>query len=232
MERGGLVYRITNKVNGKIYIGRTSMTLNRRFSRHLSDSRRHFNSRIAAAIRKHGIDSFIIEQIDKADTHQELVDLETSYIKKLKVTDPKIGYNIIENGYGGYPPVLSKETREIIRQKLIGYKHTEEAKKRMSEGQRKSKTPELNKRVSDSLMGEKNHFYGKKHTKETRIKMKKSKNVGEANAYSKLNWEKVREIRALKGVEKIDFIAEKFGLSRGCIEKVLYNQTWREDVKN
>jgi len=61
---------------------------------------------------------------------------------------------------------FSKETKEKIRQKAIGRKVSSETRKKMSA----------------SKMGEKNHFYGKTHTEETKLRVGKSsrgRNVGE-----------------------------------------------------
>ena len=62
----GYIYKITNKVNGKIYIGKTIKTIEERFKRHIYDSRRN-NSYFYNAIKKYGIENFIIEEIENVD---------------------------------------------------------------------------------------------------------------------------------------------------------------------
>jgi group I intron endonuclease len=55
----GLIYRATNEINGKTYIGKTKLTLDRRKSRHKSDSKRNKNiSLFHRAINKHGWNNF------------------------------------------------------------------------------------------------------------------------------------------------------------------------------
>lgn len=58
-----VVYKITNSVNNKIYIGCTIKTLKQRFSMHFRQRKAHKNTLLSRAIIKHGIQNFIIELI-------------------------------------------------------------------------------------------------------------------------------------------------------------------------
>ena len=71
-----IVYKITNKVNGKVYIGQTSETLQKRFSRHMGYQALEHDTKFYRAVRKYGKDSFTIEQIDTAKTQKELDEKE------------------------------------------------------------------------------------------------------------------------------------------------------------
>lgn len=103
-----IIYKIQNKINGKIYIGQTVRTLKERIEEH----KRNKKSKISKAIKKYGINNFDIQVIDEVNTIEELNQKEIYYIKK---------YNSINNGYnlcdGG------NNTK--------GYKHTEQAKEKM-----------------------------------------------------------------------------------------------------
>jgi len=78
----GHIYKITNNVNGKIYIGKTIKDINVRFREHLTTSDRyHYNvvnnikqkqSLLYPAIYKYGKDNFSIECIDTANDKYEL----------------------------------------------------------------------------------------------------------------------------------------------------------------
>lgn len=88
------VYIQDNKYKERqnIYIGQTIGSIEKRFSRHINDSYTK-NFHISRVIRKYGKDAFIIEQIDTAESQEELTQKEHDWIIKLNSTDPKIGYN-------------------------------------------------------------------------------------------------------------------------------------------
>ena len=67
----GKVYKITNIVNNKVYIGQTIQSLSTRFSRH-KQTKEMRCPHLANAIDKYGVNNFTIEQIDIANTKEEL----------------------------------------------------------------------------------------------------------------------------------------------------------------
>lgn len=91
-----LIYRITNILNGKVYIGQTIHTLAHRKSRHLEAMRNGADRHLYRAMRKYGIENFIFEEIDHADTLEDLNYLESYYITLYDSV--RTGYNM---GYGG-----------------------------------------------------------------------------------------------------------------------------------
>lgn len=86
----GFIYKITNKVNGKIYIGQTITPIKSRMSKHYSQARVGKNiTGIDAAIRKYGEENFEVEKI--LECPNEDLDLqEKFYISK---------YNSFIDGY-------------------------------------------------------------------------------------------------------------------------------------
>ena len=126
-----IIYKLTNKVNKKFYIGATTTSLNQRKRNHFSNPRYH----IGNAIKKYGKKNFIIKQIDKAKTIEELDTLENYYIKKLKPH-----YNILSGGMKKFK--LDDYTKQKIseyqmvakkgNQYRLGKPHTKETKKRIS----------------------------------------------------------------------------------------------------
>lgn len=89
----GYVYKITNDINNKFYIGQSINDVNVRFQRHIGDSigKRHLNTHFGRAIRKYGPEHFHVEIIDTAYNQEELTKKEYEWIKNTNAT--KYGYN-------------------------------------------------------------------------------------------------------------------------------------------
>lgn len=97
-----IVYKITNTINDKVYIGVTKNTLQQRWNKHLHDCNYGSQNLLYRAMRKYGYVNFKIEEIDtSATTLQELANLERFYIKEYNSLDPDLGYNSIEGNYLG-----------------------------------------------------------------------------------------------------------------------------------
>lgn len=143
-ERKGLIYVITNKVNGKQYVGQTISTLSSRWSGHKCDARRKDNA-IACAILKYSPENFEIEAIEENIPYSQLDEREIEYIKKYNTVSPK-GYNI---SYGGQA-YKTEEEIELMRQRVMG-----------------EKNPMF------GMCGELNGFYGQTHSEESREIMSK-----------------------------------------------------------
>ena len=86
-----IIYKITNIKNNKVYIGQTIRPMKDRFNRHINDALNNvIDTHFARAIRKYGKESFIIEQIDTANSQQELNIKEQMWIRE---------YDSINKGY-------------------------------------------------------------------------------------------------------------------------------------
>lgn len=73
----GFIYKITNTVNGKIYVGKTTETIERRFYEHkLSVKTGKKQSKLYSAMKHYGIDNFVVEEIDQSDDYNELCNKE------------------------------------------------------------------------------------------------------------------------------------------------------------
>lgn len=94
----GIVYKITNKLNGKSYVGITTKTITERFDAHLNRANRE-KSAVQRAMKKYGKDNFTIEQLDTANSQAELFEKEIFWIEKLN-TFKGYGYNLTLGGGG------------------------------------------------------------------------------------------------------------------------------------
>lgn len=91
--REGYIYLITNKINGKKYIGQTSRDLYTRFHEHCHEKKG--NSKLHYAIQKYGWQNFKIEELEKVPI-EELDKKEKYWIEKLDTKNN--GYNILIGG--------------------------------------------------------------------------------------------------------------------------------------
>lgn len=105
-----IIYKITNRLNNKIYIGQTIRKISHRIHEYKSDSasKNSPNTRIFNAIKKYGFENFTFETIDRASTIEELNQKEIYWIKFYDSTNKRVGYNIME---GGKNSNLSDETK-------------------------------------------------------------------------------------------------------------------------
>ena len=79
----GFIYKITNLINNKVYIGLTTETIEKRWKNHIScvgKIKRHLYN----AMGKYGIENFTIEEIDRSDNFTILGELERKYIKEYR----------------------------------------------------------------------------------------------------------------------------------------------------
>lgn len=101
----GYIYCITNKVNGKQYIGQTNTSVSKRYAEHLrcANSDVDTSSLLYRAIRKYGVDNFYVDSLElvTSDTKTELKDLlndrEIFYVANKGTYKPK-GYNMTKGG--------------------------------------------------------------------------------------------------------------------------------------
>lgn len=100
----GYIYKITNLINKKVYIGQTQRTIQQRWSEHLKnglnkENKSSCNYHLYNAMRKYGIEHFIIEEIEFCDNEQ-LDTREMFWIKEYESFNPDIGYNETMGGSG------------------------------------------------------------------------------------------------------------------------------------
>ena len=148
-EKYGYIYKITNNINGKIYVGLHKYNLDK-----LDESYWGSGKIISRAIQKEGKENFSREILEWCYDRQTLKAREIYWINKLNARNSNIGYNLAPGGDGGdlgeeirkhqsevqsgtnhwnYGKNLSEETKRKISESHKGIKHTDECKKRMSQ---------------------------------------------------------------------------------------------------
>lgn len=184
MDGYGIIYKATSKISGKSYIGQTVDSVSIRMTHHKSRAKCGSDQVFHKAIRKYGWEDFEWTEIYTYVPLDQLDNMETWSIAN---------YNsLINNGYNCEPggnknKKLLDETKRKISEKEKGKKLSEWHKNRISKlNKEKYKDPknhpmfgkkhseESKKKISISLVGEKNPFFGKRHTEETKNKISKN----------------------------------------------------------
>lgn len=109
IEMCGIIYKITNLINNKIYIGQTTRPFHYRISEY--ENRIGCNQYLARSFDKYGFNNFKFEILDSSETLDELNEKEIYYINKYNSRDRDNGYNI---EYGGKNSIVSEETRKKL----------------------------------------------------------------------------------------------------------------------
>lgn len=122
LEVYGIIYKITNVINDKIYIGQSTQGFNKRYSYKGNDiervykhhevakcKKRRYNAHLLKSINKYGFESFdVVKVFDVAFSKEELDIKEDMYIRLYKSTNIEFGYN---NMFGGAVGLHTKETK-------------------------------------------------------------------------------------------------------------------------
>ena len=123
------VYKITNIINNKVYIGQTIRPVEKRIRRHFNDAiKNKLDTHFARAIRKYGTENFVWEIIDEAKNQEELNKKEQYWIKYYDSVNT--GYNetdaIDKCGGNTYQSKTKEELKEIgekIKESKLGGKN-------------------------------------------------------------------------------------------------------------
>lgn len=162
-----IIYKITNLLDKKIYIGQTQRTLEERMKEHCRNSRKSY---IDNAIKKYGIENFSAEVIETCKTVEELNEREIFWIKFFDCKFPN-GYNLTDGGEGTAGHIVTEETRRKLSEARTGRKFNPLSKEhrekisRANKGRKRSE--EYCKNFSERQRGKKR----KPHSAETRRKM-------------------------------------------------------------
>jgi hypothetical protein len=194
------IYKTTNLINGKIYIGKYQGKL-----------RNYLGSGkiLRRSMKKYGKENFVKEIIeDGIEDKKLLCEREIYWINFYNSRDPKIGYNLTKGGEGNSSP-----KPEIIKRYLsemnsgsgnpfYGKTHSDETKAILSEKSKeggpssakgRKRSDETKRKISESRRGENNPNYGKSPSEETKQKISIA-NSGENNGnYGKPRSDEVKK---------------------------------------
>lgn len=167
----GIIYKATNLINGKVYIGQTTNSLDQRIKQHFSkkDDGTYFHN----ALKKYGQDGFKWDVIDQADNENDLSEKEIYWISYYEsFSDKNKGYNSTSGGE------TSKSVSEGVRLKISiknkGKVITEEHKEKLRQAfTGRYVSNETREKISKAVQGDKNGMFGRKHTEEEKENLRK-----------------------------------------------------------
>jgi len=127
----GVIYKSTNKLNGKIYIGKTVNYIRRmnEYKTRKVLGNKKYNYNIMREINLVGFNNFTSEVIDYAFSKEQLEYLEKFYIITYDAINPNIGYN---SRTGDLNEPLNNKTRELMSKSHLGLTETSITKRKKS----------------------------------------------------------------------------------------------------
>lgn len=202
-----LIYLSTNKINGKKYVGYTTLTLEKRIRTHIykSHSKSQYFYLFKNALRKYGPESFSWEILEYCNSIEECFEKEKYYIKTLNTISPN-GYNLTEGGNGG---VQSNEVKEKISNSLKEYykKNGHHCFANLTKEDRKARA----KKAWDTK--NKNGYKaikGYKMSSDSRNKMSESKNKKNALSWFNVNTEEKQYLSCTEMAKHTGLTASTF----------------------
>lgn len=192
------IYRITNKINGKTYIGQHKY-------KKLDDNYMGSGVLLARAKKKYGIENFVKEVLYSNIQYKETADdVERFAIAKERALG-KAEYNIADGGQGGCGKHSEETKRKIVATRRLNgsYKVSEETRRKLSEinkgrpGTNKGKkfSEESRKKMSEARKGKHPWNKGKKMSEETRRKLSEVHKGKKRNPHSEETKRKISEAR-------------------------------------
>lgn len=179
----GQIYKITNILNGLVYIGQTKYKAIDRYNAHMNTYK---NTKFYNSIHKYGQENFKLEILEDNVPNDKLDELEIHYIALYDSYYNGYNETIGGNGTRGYIfteadrqkkresmkkawqnpdiPLTSKERNEKISKANKGVLRSKECKEKLS-------------KLAKQRTGEKNSFFGKKHSKNTKLKISNANSI-------------------------------------------------------
>jgi group I intron endonuclease len=209
-----IVYKITNLINGKIYIGQTVKSLDFRWKQHLRDAQRLTNRALYKDMNLFGVENFTVEQVDTANSIDELDKKEIGLAKALNSFIPN-GYNCADYRQTRYH--LNDDQRKIrsanCRRAMMNL--TKEERSERARKARAGWTLESKKSAADKNKNLRKLGLCKPLPPKSKATLEKMSISRSFQYYIKSPDGKILKIERLKP------FCEKHGLQRSSIAKVL-----------
>lgn len=212
------IYKITNKINGKVYIGQSNDIKTRWNHEHGGVSTK--NILLREEILKFGLENFCYEILIEENDSKRKDLLEKQMIKEYNSTNPDFGYNVSTGGNSNYSHSEKWKLEQSKRLKEF-YKNnpnwlTEERREKLRKAGKYERTEEQRKKASE-------HRKGFKYSEESKAKMSASaKKRISKDCYFIKNHDKIIELSNKAKFKKVRCIetGEVFNSIKEAKEKV------------
>jgi group I intron endonuclease len=152
------IYKITNKINNKVYVGKTVLPIEERYKKHLGCAKNKVNRRLYDSMNHHGYENFELSLLEVCDNAQQLSEREIYWIDEYNSQTPN-GYNMTSGGDGGNTIAYWKEEDKLNlwasqAKTRTGMRRNSKVKKRMSAAATKreaSRSESERKHISDKI---------------------------------------------------------------------------------
>jgi len=204
-----IIYKVQNKLNGKMYIGKTIQDFEKYKHIHIRSAKNGYDLKKGChprifynAIRKYGEENFEWEILYTCDDKKKLNEKEIFFIDKYESFIK--GYNMTQGGDGGDGGFYCRtnEIRDKISLSLMGKKRSQESKEKQSK----------------SISGEKHPLYGIGHSDKTKEKIRLSKTGDKNHNYKKY--------------KIIDPIGNEYIITGGFQKFCLKHHLWRNGLRS
>lgn len=186
------IYRITNKINGKTYIGQHKY-------KKLDDDYMGSGKLLKLAYKKYGIESFIKEILYSNIQYKETADdVERFAIAKERALG-KAEYNIADGGEGGYTGPKSEETKKRMSERMKG--NTWNKGRKLSE-EHKKKISESGRGRTHRNKGKPGTWLGRHHSEESKKKISEAHKGKKLTPFTEEHRKKISEAKKGKKISE------------------------------
>lgn len=215
------VYKIRNKISGKVYIG-SSVNIESRWRDHRAtlNSRTHNNRYLTRAWHKYGKDAFEFTIVEVVENEADLIQCEQKWIDTYESYSRRKGYNISKTAYSILGYKFTEEQKQKVAAALRGVPKSDEHRSNIWKNRKV--TDEQRKRMSEIGKRAK----GRKITGVHSLRKSEAQR-GSKNPSAKYSEEQVINVRKdLANHLAMDDIASRNGMTYHAVYEIRKNLRW------
>jgi group I intron endonuclease len=218
------IYKITNIINGKLYIGST-INFAKRKADHFFTLRnnKHVNSHLQRSYNKYGEENFIFEVIERIENLDILIERESYWINFYHSNERELGFNARISTTTNLGVKYSEESKLNMSNAQKGRKKSEEHKKKLSEAN-KGHVPSQETREKLSIAGK-----GRILTEETKAKMSAASKGKPKSDEARKNMSEAK--KGKPGIPRSEETRKKISESKMGDKNPMYNKPMSEETK-